>query len=78
MKILNSLLSLPIAYLLGSIPSAIWIAKLAKGKDFDIRDYGSKNAGLTNTFRVLGWKPALQETCATDARERKKTGRMTQ
>ena len=45
--------------MLGSIPSAIWIAKLAKGKDFDIRDYGSKNAGLTNTFRVLGWKPAL-------------------
>jgi len=45
--------------LLGSIPSAIWIAKLAKGKDFDIRDYGSKNAGLTNTFRVLGRKPAL-------------------
>lgn len=59
MKILNSLLSLPIAYLLGSIPSAIWIAKLAKGRTFDIRDYGSKNAGLTNTFRVLGWKPAL-------------------
>lgn len=45
--------------MLGSIPSAIWIAKLAKGKNFDIRDYGSKNAGLTNTFRVLGWKPAL-------------------
>lgn len=44
---------------MGSIPSAIWIAKIAKGKDFDIRDYGSKNAGLTNTFRVLGWKPAL-------------------
>lgn len=45
--------------MLGSIPSAIWFAKLAKGKDFDIRNYGSKNAGLTNTFRVLGWKPAL-------------------
>ena len=45
--------------MLGSIPSAIWIAKIAKGRDFDIRDYGSKNAGLTNTFRVLGWKPAL-------------------
>ena len=35
------------------------MAKLAKGRAFDIRDYGSKNAGLTNTFRVLGWKPAL-------------------
>ncbi|MCQ2107919.1 MAG: glycerol-3-phosphate 1-O-acyltransferase PlsY [Fibrobacter sp.] len=45
--------------MLGAIPSAIWIAKIAKGKNFDIRDYGSKNAGLTNTFRVLGWKPAL-------------------
>lgn len=45
--------------MLGSIPSAIWIAKIAKGKDYDIRNYGSKNAGLTNTFRVLGWKPAL-------------------
>ena len=40
--------------MLGSIPSAIWIAKIAKGKDFDIRDYGSKNAGLTNTFRQAG------------------------
>ena len=35
------------------------MSKLAKGRDFDIRNYGSKNAGLTNTFRVLGWKPAL-------------------
>jgi glycerol-3-phosphate acyltransferase PlsY len=44
-----------IAYLLGSIPTAVWV-----GKTFfriDVREYGSKNAGATNTFRVLGKKP---------------------
>lgn len=56
---MNSLLSLPLAYLLGSIPTAIWVAKIVNGKNYDIRDYGSKNSGLTNAFRVLGVKPAL-------------------
>lgn len=42
------------AYLLGSIPTAIWIGKSLKG--IDIRMHGSKNAGATNTFRVLGKK----------------------
>ncbi|MCL2207789.1 MAG: glycerol-3-phosphate 1-O-acyltransferase PlsY [Fibromonadales bacterium] len=51
------LLALPIAYMLGSIPSAVWVAKIYKG--IDIREHGSKNAGLTNVFRVLGWKPAI-------------------
>ena len=51
------ILALLIAYLLGSIPSAVWVAKIYKG--IDIREHGSKNAGLTNVFRVLGWKPAL-------------------
>jgi glycerol-3-phosphate acyltransferase PlsY len=41
-----------IAYLLGSIPTAVWIGKSKYG--IDIRKYGSKNAGATNTFRVLG------------------------
>jgi glycerol-3-phosphate acyltransferase PlsY len=50
-------LALLAAYLLGSIPSAVWVAKIYKG--IDIREHGSKNAGLTNVFRVLGWKPAL-------------------
>jgi len=40
------------AYLLGSIPSAVWIGKLTHG--IDVRDYGSGNSGATNTFRVLG------------------------
>ncbi len=40
------------AYLLGSIPSSVWLSKYIFNKD--IREYGSKNAGATNTFRVLG------------------------
>ncbi|MBL7726416.1 MAG: glycerol-3-phosphate 1-O-acyltransferase PlsY [Dinghuibacter sp.] len=40
------------AYLIGSIPTAIWVSKTFFG--VDIRDYGSGNAGATNTFRVLG------------------------
>jgi len=43
-----------VAYLLGSIPSAVWIGKALHG--IDVRDYGSGNAGATNTFRVLGKK----------------------
>ena len=43
-----------IAYLLGSIPSALIISKKYFG--IDIRDYGSGNMGATNTFRVLGSK----------------------
>jgi len=43
-----------LAYLIGSIPTAVWISKSVFG--IDIRDYGSGNAGATNTFRVLGSK----------------------
>lgn len=45
------------AYLLGSIPSAIWIGKKFYG--IDVREHGSRNAGATNTLRVLGRKAAL-------------------
>lgn len=41
-----------LAYLLGSIPSGVWVGKLFFHKD--IRQYGSGNSGTTNTFRVLG------------------------
>ncbi len=44
-----------IAYLLGSIPTAVWVGKTYYG--IDVREHGSKNAGATNTFRVLGKKP---------------------
>ncbi|GHV12100.1 glycerol-3-phosphate acyltransferase [Fibrobacterales bacterium] len=54
---MSPIFALPIAYLLGSIPTAVWVSRAFKG--IDIRDHGSKNAGLTNVFRVLGWKPAL-------------------
>ncbi|MCD7963446.1 MAG: glycerol-3-phosphate 1-O-acyltransferase PlsY [Rikenellaceae bacterium] len=46
-----------IAYLLGSIPSAVWISKHYYG--IDIREHGSKNAGATNVLRVLGRRAAL-------------------
>jgi len=46
-----------ISYLLGSIPTAIIAGRIVM-KD-DIRNHGSKNAGATNVFRVMGWKPAL-------------------
>jgi acyl phosphate:glycerol-3-phosphate acyltransferase len=46
-----------LAYLLGSIPTAVWIGKVYHG--IDIREHGSKNAGATNTFRVLGKKSGI-------------------
>ena len=46
-----------ICYLIGSVPTAIWTAKLLRG--IDIRDHGSGNAGATNSFRVLGWKAGV-------------------
>jgi len=45
------------AYLLGSIPNAVWIGRMLHG--IDVREHGSKNAGATNTIRVLGWKAGL-------------------
>ncbi len=46
-----------IAYMIGSIPSAVWIGKLFY--NIDVREYGSGNAGATNTFRVLGKKAGI-------------------
>lgn len=46
-----------IAYLLGSIPTAVWVGKAKYG--VDVREHGSKNAGATNTFRVLGKKAGI-------------------
>jgi acyl phosphate:glycerol-3-phosphate acyltransferase len=43
-----------LAYLIGSIPTAVWVSKRLYG--IDIREHGSGNAGATNTFRILGSK----------------------
>jgi len=42
------------AYLIGSIPTAVWVSKWIYG--IDIREHGSGNAGATNAFRILGTK----------------------
>lgn len=52
-----TLVVLLFAYLLGSIPSGVWIGKAFYQKD--IRQFGSGNSGTTNTFRVLGKKAGL-------------------
>lgn len=45
------------SYLLGSVPTSIVVSRVCFGSD--IRSMGSGNAGATNVFRCLGWKPAL-------------------
>ncbi len=54
---LTNVLALLAAYILGSIPSAVWIGRIFFG--IDVREYGSGNAGATNTFRVLGKKAGI-------------------
>lgn len=54
---LSAIAIIIVAYLLGSIPSAVWIGKKYYG--IDIREHGSKNAGTTNMLRVLGKRAAL-------------------
>ena len=54
---LNILITLLLAYLIGSFPTAIIAGKILK--KIDIREHGSGNAGATNVFRVLGWKAGL-------------------
>lgn len=48
-----------IGYIWGSIPAGYWMGKLLRGKDFDIRDYGSHKIGATNVNRTLGRIPAI-------------------
>ncbi len=53
----NNIIFLFLAYFIGSIPTAVWIGKLFYG--IDVREFGSGNAGATNTFRVLGKKAGI-------------------
>jgi glycerol-3-phosphate acyltransferase PlsY len=57
MNILLAVLAGILAYLLGSIPSAVWIGK--RFHNIDVREHGSGNAGTSNTIRVLGWKTGI-------------------
>ena len=41
-----------VSYIIGSFPTAVWVGKIFH--NIDIREHGSRNAGATNTFRVLG------------------------
>ncbi|MDM5248493.1 MULTISPECIES: glycerol-3-phosphate 1-O-acyltransferase PlsY [unclassified Lysinibacillus] len=56
---LNGLIIL-CAYLIGSIPSGLWIGKIFYKTD--IREHGSGNLGATNTFRILGKKAGIVVT----------------
>lgn len=56
MSIVIAISSLLIAYLLGSIPTGYWVAKLVKG--IDIRNEGSGSTGATNVLRCVGKKEA--------------------
>ena len=53
-NLMNEVLLIILAYLIGSIPSSVIVSR--SQFNIDIRDYGSGNAGATNTFRVLGSK----------------------
>lgn len=57
MNVLNIILAFLAAYLLGSIPAAVWTGKIFH--NIDIREHGSGNAGATNVIRVLGWKTGI-------------------
>jgi len=57
MNILYTVLASVLAYILGSIPAAVWIGK--RFHNIDVREHGSGNAGTTNTIRVLGWKTGI-------------------
>ena len=54
----SNIVFLILSYLIGSVPFSIIAGKLLKG--IDVREYGSGNAGATNTFRVLGKKLEYQ------------------
>jgi glycerol-3-phosphate acyltransferase PlsY len=57
MNILSALAAFFSAYLLGSIPTAVWVGKWLH--NIDVREHGSGNAGATNVIRVLGWKTGI-------------------
>lgn len=57
MNISLLLLVIVMAYLIGSIATAVWVGKIFH--KVDVREHGSGNAGATNVIRVLGWKTGV-------------------
>lgn len=57
MTVVYSVTEIIFAYLIGSVPSAVWMGKLFYG--IDVRQHGSGNAGATNVIRVLGYKAGI-------------------
>lgn len=55
--ILHFLLGFVLGHLCGSVPSGLWLVQAFHG--IDIRNYGSKNIGTTNVFRIVGPKTAV-------------------
>ncbi|GAB4295698.1 MAG: glycerol-3-phosphate 1-O-acyltransferase PlsY [Marinilabiliales bacterium] len=56
-EMIYQIISIVLAYLLGAIPTSVWIGKMFY--NVDIRNQGSGNAGATNTFRILGYKAGI-------------------
>ncbi|MBN1825978.1 MAG: glycerol-3-phosphate 1-O-acyltransferase PlsY [Candidatus Eisenbacteria bacterium] len=54
---MSGLWTLPVAYLLGSVPLGYWIPRAMHG--IDIRTVGSGNTGFTNVYRAVGVVPGL-------------------
>ncbi len=57
MQIVLLAIAIVLAYLIGSIPTSVWIGRMFY--NVDIRSMGSGNAGATNTIRVLGYKAGI-------------------
>ena len=56
---MHAVAAVVIGYLLGTIPTAVVVARLASGGTVDIRTAGSGNPGALNTLGVLGKKWGL-------------------
>ncbi|MBR3939534.1 MAG: glycerol-3-phosphate 1-O-acyltransferase PlsY [Bacteroidales bacterium] len=56
-EILCIAMGLAVSYLIGSMTPSIWIGRIFY--NVDVRTKGSKNAGTTNTIRVLGPKAGI-------------------
>ena len=53
----ENILFLLLSYMIGAFPSAVWLGRTFYNTD--VREYGSGNAGATNTFRTLGPKAGI-------------------